>query len=135
MTNTPGRTVRPGMTAAWVTSVVIDCADPERLAQFWGALLELPVRPRESRYVCLARPVTQTPELVFQPVPEPRSGKVRIHIDVGVRDLAHARRRAISLGATDAADLDDPGDDTLTVLRDPEGNEFCLIRRDADDAW
>jgi len=123
------------MNAAWITSVVIDCADPERLAQFWAELLELPVQPRRSRYVVLARPANGTPELVFQPVPEPRSGKVRIHIDVGVRDLEHARRRAVSLGATDAPHIDDPEDKTPIVLRDPEGNEFCLIHRGAGDAW
>ncbi len=114
---------------AWVTSVTIDCADPERLARFWADLLGLRVRPRESRYVALTRPPAGTPELVFQPVPEPKSGKVRLHLDIGVHDLAAGRRRAIELGASDAEDLDDPDDDSLIVMRDPEGNEFCLIRR------
>jgi predicted enzyme related to lactoylglutathione lyase len=122
------------MASAWVTSVVVDCADPEALARFWAELLDLPVQPRRSRYVALARPANGTPELVFQPVPEPRSGKVRIHIDVGVHDLEAGRRRARALGATDAPDLDDPEDGTLVVMRDPEGNEFCLILRD-EGAW
>jgi hypothetical protein len=47
-----------------------------------------------------------------------------------VHDVAAARRRAIELGASGAGDLDDPDDDSLIVLRDPEGNEFCLIRRE-----
>ncbi len=115
---------------AWVTSVVIDCADPERLAQFWADLLGLRVRPRESRYVALTRPAAGTPELVFQPVPEARStAKVPIHLDIGVPDLDRARRRAIELGASYAGDVDSPDDDGLLVLRDPEGNEFCLVRR------
>jgi len=114
---------------AWVTSVVIDCADPERLARFWADLLGLRVRPREGRYVALTRPASGTPELVFQPVPEPKQVKVRIHLDVGVRDLAAMRRRALELGASDAGDLDDRDDDSLIVLRDPEGNEFCLVLR------
>ena len=79
--------------------------------------------------MALTRPETGTPELVFQPVPEPRSGKVRIHLDVGVRDLAAARRRAVELGASYAGDLDDRDDSSLVVMRDPEGNEFCLVRR------
>ena len=103
--------------------------DPLRLARFWADLLGLRVRPRESRYVALTRPSTVTPELVFQPVPESKAGKVRLHLDIGVRDLDRARARAIELGAHPADDLDDPDDDSLTVLRDPEGNEFCLIRR------
>jgi hypothetical protein len=123
------------MTATWITSVVIDCADPEGLAQFWSGLLHLPVQPRHSRYVVLARPDNGTPELVFQPVPEPRNGKVRIHLDVGVRDLPAAHEHALTLGATDADDLDDPGDTSLIVMRDPEGNEFCLVHRAADDPW
>ena len=115
---------------AWVTSVTIDCADPLRLARFWADLLGLQVRPRESRYVALTRPATGTPELVFQPVPERRAGKVRLHLDIGVHDLDRARRRAVELGASYAGDLDDRDDDSLVVLRDPEGNEFCLIRRE-----
>ena len=118
---------------AWVTSVTIDCADPVRLARFWADLLGLEVRPRESRYVALTRPATGTPELVFQPVPEEKAGKVRLHLDIGVHDLDAARRRAVKLGASPADDLDDPGDDSLVVLRDPEGNEFCLIRRAAGE--
>jgi predicted enzyme related to lactoylglutathione lyase len=117
-------------TDAWITSVVIDCADPERLARFWAGLLGLRVRPRESRYVALTRPPAGTPELVFQPVPEGRSGKVPIHLDVGVRDLAAARRRAEELGASYAADIDHAGDVSLLVMRDPEGNEFCLVHRE-----
>lgn len=115
---------------AWVTSVTIDCADPQRLAQFWADLLQLQVRPRKSQYVALTRPLTRTPELVFQPVPEEKAGKVRIHLDIGVHDLDEARRRACELGASYAADLDDLDDHSLVVMRDPEGNEFCLIHRE-----
>ncbi|MEU8610764.1 VOC family protein [Actinoplanes sp. NPDC048791] len=113
--------------------MTIDCADPVRLARFWADLLGLQVRPRESRYVALTRPATGTPELVFQPVPEEKAGKVRLHLDIGVHDVDAARRRALELGASPAGDLDDPGDDSLVVLRDPEGNEFCLIRRAAGE--
>jgi catechol-2,3-dioxygenase len=114
---------------AWVTSVTIDCADPQRLAQFWAELLGLQVRPRESRYVALTRPPAGTPELVFQPVPEEKAGKVRLHLDIGVHDLGRARSQAEELGASYAGDLDDRDDDSLVVMRDPEGNEFCLIHR------
>jgi catechol 2,3-dioxygenase-like lactoylglutathione lyase family enzyme len=119
--------------SAWVTSVTIDCADPQRLARFWADLLGLEVRPRRSRYVALTRPATTTPELVFQPVPEPKAGKVRLHLDIGVHDLELVRRRAVELGATYADDIDDRSDNSLIVMRDPEGNEFCLIHRDAGE--
>jgi catechol 2,3-dioxygenase-like lactoylglutathione lyase family enzyme len=117
----------------WVTSVTIDCADPEALARFWGRLLGLEVCPRRSRYVALHRPPTETPELVFQPVPEPKQGKARLHLDIAVTDLAAATHSAIELGARVAGDLDNEDDDTLRVLRDPEGNEFCLILRAAGE--
>lgn len=118
----------PGATG-WVTSVTIDCADPQALAGFWGRLLGLEVRPRRSRYVALRRPPNLTPELVFQPVPEPKRDKVRLHLDIGVTDLDAATRAAVELGASVADDIDDKDDGTLRVMRDPEGNEFCLILR------
>jgi hypothetical protein len=120
-------------TEAWITSVVVDCVDPEALASFWSQLLGLDVRPRTSRYVALARPPRQTPELVFQPVTEPKRGKVRIHLDIGVPDVDGAVRRAVALGATAADDVDSADDPNLRVLRDPEGNEFCLIHRGPDE--
>ena len=122
---------RTSADTGWVTSVTIDCADPEALAQFWGRLLGLPVCPRRSRYVALRRPPTTTPELVFQPVPEPKRGKARLHLDIAVTDLPAATSRALELGASIADGFDDEGegDGTLRVMRDPEGNEFCLIHR------
>jgi predicted enzyme related to lactoylglutathione lyase len=118
----------PGATG-WVTSVTVDCADPQALAGFWGRLLGLEVCPRRSRYVALPRPPTATPELVFQPVPEPKRDKTRLHLDIGVTDLAAATRAAVDLGASVADDLDQNDDGTLRVMRDPEGNEFCLVLR------
>ncbi len=110
----------------WVASVTIDAADPEALATFWAGLLGLAVRPREGRFVALQRPPAGAPELVFQPVPEPKRGKVRIHLDVNVPDVAAAARRVRDLGGSDVAEIHEDGD-TWLVMRDPEGNEFCLI--------
>ena len=109
-----------------MASVTIDAADPEGLARFWSALLGLPVRPREGRFVALQRPPAGAPELVFQPVPEPKRDKVRIHLDVDVPDMDAAARRVRDLGGTDVAEVREAGD-TWRVMRDPEGNEFCLI--------
>jgi predicted enzyme related to lactoylglutathione lyase len=65
------------------------------------------------------------PTLVFQRVAEPKVGKARIHLDIVVTDLAAATRRALALGASIAEDL--ASEDPWLVMRDPEGNEFCLI--------
>jgi predicted enzyme related to lactoylglutathione lyase len=111
----------------WVSSVTIDCRNPEALAHFWGELLGLRVRPRESRYVALERPPTRTPELVFQPVPEAKTSKCRLHLDIGVDDLPAAIERVKTLGGSPANDLPEDPAVNLRIMRDPEGNEFCLI--------
>jgi predicted enzyme related to lactoylglutathione lyase len=113
-------------TCGWVSSVTIDCADPESLARFWSDLLGLAVRPRTSRYVALERPPAGVPELVFQPVPEAKQSKCRLHLDIGVYDLEAASERVLKLGGSAADDLQDP-QESLRVMRDPAGNEFCLI--------
>jgi catechol 2,3-dioxygenase-like lactoylglutathione lyase family enzyme len=124
-TMTGARPIAPGG-VGWVASVTFDALDPEALARFWAALLGLTVRPREGRFVALQRPPAGAPELVFQPVPEPKQGKVRIHLDVNVPDVAAAARRVRDLGGHDVAEIREDGDVWL-VMRDPEGNEFCLI--------
>jgi predicted enzyme related to lactoylglutathione lyase len=110
----------------WVASITIDARDPEALAGFWSRLLGLAVRPRESRFVALERPPAGAPELVFQPVPEPKRDKVRLHLDINVPDVASAARRVLELGGSEVTEVREGGD-TWRVMRDPEGNEFCLI--------
>jgi catechol 2,3-dioxygenase-like lactoylglutathione lyase family enzyme len=111
----------------WIGFVKIDCADPERLAAWWGDLLGLKVGRRGGPYVELERPRAGVPRptLVFQRVAEPKVGKARIHLDIVVADLQAATRRALALGASIAEDL--ASEDPWLVMRDPEGNEFCLI--------
>ena len=111
----------------WIGFVTIDCADPERLAAWWGDLLGLKLGRRGGPYVELERPRAGVPRptLVFQRVPEPKVGKARIHLDIVVADLEAATRRALALGASIAEDL--ASEDPWLVMRDPEGNEFCLI--------
>ncbi len=117
---------------AWA-GVTIDCRDPERIAGFWSALLDAPARPagveRESWYR-IGPVVSGGPVLNFQPVAEPKSGKVRIHLDLWVSDLDRAVGRAQSLGATVGERAVVPGRGTIAVLADPEGHEFCLISGD-----
>jgi catechol 2,3-dioxygenase-like lactoylglutathione lyase family enzyme len=111
----------------WIGFVTIDCPDPEQLAAWWGDLLGLKVGRRGGPYVELERPRAGVPKptLVFQRVPEPKVGKARIHLDIVVADLEAATRRAVALGASIAEDL--ASEDPWLVMRDPEGNEFCLI--------
>jgi hypothetical protein len=73
------------------------------------------------------------PTLVFGPVAEPTPGKVRLHIDVNATDREQEQelQRLLGLGAT-RADVGQRGDEGWHVLADPEGNQFCLLRRRLD---
>ena len=116
-----------------VQEVVIDCADPTALAQFWGQLLEARWGLVDDGWgVVDAKPVL----LGFQKVPEPKqSPKNRLHLDIQVVDAEAAAQRAESLGATRTGfpRIDEHGNG-FVVLRDPEGNEFCFVVDD-DAAW
>ena len=70
------------------------------------------------------------PTLVFGPVADPTPGKLRLHIDVNPtdRDQDAELERLLALGAV-PADVGQPGDEGWHVLADPEGNEFCLLKR------
>jgi hypothetical protein len=120
--------------ASIFTEVIIDSHDPARLAEFWGEVLGWPV-VSEDRGLCWISATgepTAAPLLVFVPVPEPKTSKNRIHIDVNPSrcDQAEELERLLSLGAT-RADVGQ-GDVPWVVLADPEGNEFCLLGRRID---
>ena len=70
------------------------------------------------------------PTLVFSPTTEPKSGKLRLHIDVNPldRDQDAELERLLALGAR-PADIGQTGQESWHVLLNPEGNEFCLLRR------
>jgi catechol 2,3-dioxygenase-like lactoylglutathione lyase family enzyme len=107
--------------ACRISELVIDCADPERLAAFWGEVLG---------YVELSREDDGGPQptLVLSPSGDPRAGKLRLHIDVNAtdRDQDAELERLLGLGAR-PADVGQAGTESWHVLADPEGNEFCLL--------
>lgn len=111
-----------------VQEVVVDCADPGRLARFWAGVVggEAVRRSDDWWYV---DPPGWT-RLAFQRVPEPKAGKNRLHLDIevpGPEALGAATERAEALGATRVGGvvIDDQG--PFQVLADPEGNEWCLV--------
>ena len=137
--------------------VVFDAADPPKLAAFWGEAIgyveEDPPDgfesweawaaandlPREDwdRYASRVDPDGAGPRLFFQRVPEPKTAKNRVHLDLDVSGgrgtpledrrgrVADAVERAVAAGATRVKDYDEAGQHWV-VLQDPEGNEFCL---------
>jgi predicted enzyme related to lactoylglutathione lyase len=107
--------------------VTIDANDAERIAAFWGALLGTEVDDTldDGRFVFL-KGSDALPTLCIQRVPEPKTAKTRIHLDLGVDDLEVATRRVLDLGGSwDGKERAlDPF--VWRTCADPEGTEFDL---------
>lgn len=104
--------------------VVVDCHDAVALARFWQGVLGGEIVRQSDEWVA----ITGLPTMVsFQVVPEPKTVKNRVHLDIAVDDLAVATAAAVALGATAVGDVvvDELGG--FQVMLDPEANEFCLI--------
>jgi glyoxalase superfamily protein len=115
------------------TELVIDCADPFVVADFWLEVLGYDVVEQDDDAVAIAGPPGSGPVLVFGRVPEPKAVKNRIHLDVNAtdRDQGAELERLLALGAR-PVDVGQSGEESWHVLADPEGNEFCLLRRTVD---
>ncbi|GAA2982716.1 VOC family protein [Kitasatospora sp. NPDC006786] len=120
--------------ACRISELVIEAADPERLAAFWSEVLGYVEVGREGGgTIEIGPPGTgfggPQPTLFFLPNSEPRPGKLRLHIDVNPtdRDQDAELERLLALGA-EPVDVGQPADAAWHVLADPEGNEFCLLR-------
>jgi predicted enzyme related to lactoylglutathione lyase len=109
--------------------VVMDCQDPEALADFWCGVLRYRRARRTGPYLALLPHSGQEgPELLLQAVPEAKVGKNRLHLDVRTDDLVAEVDRVRMLGATTvSAGLLEEGAVRWFVMADPEGNEFCVL--------
>jgi len=110
--------------------VVIDALDPLALAGFWSAATGWPIAMEEPDEVAVEPPagVADGIALVFVPVPEPKTAKNRIHLDLrssSVEEQSETVRRLHELGAAPVH----MSEQTVpwTVLADPEGNELCVL--------
>jgi predicted enzyme related to lactoylglutathione lyase len=104
--------------------LIVDCADPERLATFWGALLGREINYREEPYVGLEWAPRFGAGLVFQRTSAPRAGKNRLHPDIICSDVPATAKRVEELGGRRHPDYPEAH---FLVMLDPEDNEFCLI--------
>jgi glyoxalase superfamily protein len=127
--------------------VTIDAASPRALGAFWCEVLgyvEQPPPPGfdtwedaldafgvdrsdPDRAFAIVDPAGSGPRVFLQKVPEGKTAKNRVHLDVNVgKDAMHTRaRQLVALGATQVAEHEEPAGHWITML-DPEGNEFCL---------
>lgn len=126
------------MNTSTIRHLTIDCRSPYPLAQFWAATLGLvdePDNPNEpdDPEALIVDPNGRHPGLLFIPVPEPKSAKNRLHLDLVPDALREVEvDRLIALGATLVDDHRKADGSGWAVLGDPEGNEFC-VERSADE--
>lgn len=107
--------------------LVLDCADPEKLAEFWAPALGYVSLGTFGSYVALLPDGRPGPKLLLQRVDEPKSVKNRMHFDIEVPDIETEADRLVALGATRVSEV--PCREhvsTWLLLTDPEGNEFCV---------
>lgn len=118
-----------------VHNVTVDCGDARALAAFWAELLGWSVFHDDDPEVLVAAAFPSTGlSLLFIPVPEGKTAKNRMHLDLspvdGTRD--EQVEKALALGATIHEDHRQDDGTGWVTLKDPEGNEFCLTRGPAE---
>jgi catechol 2,3-dioxygenase-like lactoylglutathione lyase family enzyme len=121
-------------------NITVDCRDALALARFWAAVLGWNVYFDDDPEVLVAPsfPPSEGPTMLFIPVPEARTVKNRVHLDVAPSDRTRDEEvaRLVELGATVVEDHRDKPEEGLgwVWLADPEGNDFCVERSAAERA-
>jgi predicted enzyme related to lactoylglutathione lyase len=109
-------------------NLVVDAADPARLGRWWAEALGYQITVDGPDEVEIRRAPDQVPGLIFPPVPEGKTVKNRLHIDLRPDDQDAEVERLVNMGARHV-DVGQSDDATWVVLADPEGNEFCVLRK------
>ena len=128
---TPGPAAAPGTTGLRWQCVCVDSTDPARIADFWQAALGWRRTYEDADEVVLEPPAGSpedgvSPDLLFLRVPEGKTVKNRLHLDLRPVDQAAEVARLEGLGAR-RVDVGQ-GEQTWVVLADPDDNEFCVLR-------
>lgn len=114
-----------------IHAVTFDCENAPELAAFWAAALGRSVDPGQDEHgtffasIGFTDPQPDHPVMMFIRVPESKTAKNRMHLDLNAEDRAAEVERLVGLGATVVHDRDEYGT-RWTTLTDPEGNEFCV---------
>lgn len=120
-----------------LAAVTVDGEDALIVARFWAAALDRPLDPKSSSdFASIGMVEHRDPEgwrldgeptWLFQRVPERKTAKNRMHVDMAAADRDTEVVRLVGLGATRMADMNEWGYE-WTVLQDPEGNELCVAQ-------
>jgi predicted enzyme related to lactoylglutathione lyase len=108
-------------------NITFDAHDPVALATFWSTVLERPVVDWANEFFAAIDRTESAPAWLFIRVPEGKTAKNRMHVDLDVDDLDEARRQLESIGATFVHERDEHGVHWYT-FQDIEGNEFCVAQ-------
>jgi predicted enzyme related to lactoylglutathione lyase len=106
--------------------LVLDSLDPQRLAPFWALALEYVILADVDNYVVLLPANGQGPKLLIQRVPEGKSVKNRMHMDVETPDVEAVASELEANGAKRISSLMREHGSSWIVMNDPDGNEFCV---------
>ena len=107
--------------------LVLDCAEPERLAEFWRDALDYRDYYTDVKLAVLVPKKGIASPLLLQGVPEPKTGKNRMHLDIVVDDIEAEIDRLQKLGAQRIdEDVQSFGGTRWVRMSDPEQNEFCV---------
>jgi predicted enzyme related to lactoylglutathione lyase len=116
--------------------IVVDTHDLPGLARFWAAVLDWRILSEQDQEVVVGPDLDGPVGMCFMPVTDRKTVKNRIHLDLNPdpEDREAEIERILALGAR-RVDIGQTGDESWTVLADPEGTEFCVVRpkRDLDD--
>jgi predicted enzyme related to lactoylglutathione lyase len=112
--------------------LVLDCAHPDKLAEFWSGALGYVTLGGAGNYVLLVDETGRQPKLLLQRVDEPKAGKNRMHFDIETPTVDEEVERLEVLGARRIVDdaMEEHGN-RWVVMADPEGNEFCVCNAGA----
>jgi catechol 2,3-dioxygenase-like lactoylglutathione lyase family enzyme len=117
-----------------IDTLTWDCADPRKVAEFWCAVLGFELVDIDEDDAEIRDPSGEGQPILFQVVPEGKSVKNRLHLDLRAEtSMAEEVERVKALGATEFRFVEEGGS-FWTVMLDPEGNEFCVLRG-PQDGW
>lgn len=117
-----------------IAVIAVDAVDPPVVADFWCEVLGWRVVERSVEGISIAPPGGAWPTIDVVPVPERKTVKNRLHLDLRADGASTAveLERLLALGAR-RVDVGQSPDASWVVLADPEGNEFCLLSRAVQD--
>jgi len=121
-----------------INSITFDSHDPATIAHFWVQAMGWSEDPDDPILAEGDDAVVVSPDgsqvLLFQRVPEGKTVKNRVHLDIAPTDSVRdaAVLRLVDLGATPFDDQRRPDGTGWVVMQDPEGNEFCVVRSDSE---